>query len=99
MPTASMTASGPRPSVMSRIASPTSSPRSQVDHLDAARRARVEPLRHQVDADDLLGAAVLRDRGGHVADRAEAEHDHACRPSGTSAYSTACHAVGSTSER
>ena len=58
-----------------------------------------EALGHQVDADDLAGALVLGDPGGHVADRAEPEHDHACRPCGTSAYTTDCHAVGSTSER
>ena len=89
IPTASITASGPRPPVRPRTTSPRSSPCSlEVEHLDAARAGALEPLGHEVDADHRLDAAVRRDPGGHVADRAEAEHDDACRPSGTSAYST-----------
>ena len=53
---------------------------------------------HQVDPDHAV-AAVLGDAAAHVADRAEAEHDDASRRPGSSAYSTACQAVGSTSER
>ncbi len=39
-----------------------------------------------------------RDPARHLTDRTEAEHQHGA-PLGTSAYSTDCQAVGSTSER
>jgi hypothetical protein len=43
------------------------------DHAVAARA--LEPLGHQVDADDLRGAPVLGDPRAHLADRAEAENE------------------------
>ena len=58
----------------------------------------LKPLGDEVDAEHLRRSVVLRDPGGHLADRAQAEHRD--RPaSGISAYSTACQAVGSTSDR
>ena len=91
---------GPRPSVSSRTPAGevvAASSRSSAS-TPCAARAR-EALGHEVDADHLLDAAVLGDaactsrRSGRARARARLP------PSGTSAYSTACHAVGSTSER
>ena len=101
MPTASITASGPRPSVSSRTASPTSSScSSRSSDLDAVRsRARSSRSGTRSIADHRSTPRCSAIRGGHVADRAEAEHRERAALAGSSAYSTACHAVGSTSER
>ena len=77
IPTASITASGPRPSVASRTAETTSSCVGRVDDRDASRPRTGEPLGDDVGGEDLLGAEVQGDPGGHVADRAEAEDEHA----------------------
>ncbi len=75
IPTASITESGPLPSVIPRITSPRSSSCVvEVDDVDAATADTLESLGHEVDADHPV-AAVLRDAAGHVADRPEAEHD------------------------
>ena len=63
MPTASITASGPRPSVSSRTARPRRRPRPQVDDLDTAGPGPREPLGHEVDADHCCDAAVQGDAG------------------------------------
>ena len=62
----------PRSSVASRRSS----------DLDAVAPGPLEPLGDEVDADHPVDAAVLGDAGGHVADRAEPEHDDACRRRG-----------------
>jgi hypothetical protein len=49
---------------------------AQVEHLRPARPNSLEPLRHEVHADDAV-ALVHRDPRGHVADRAEPEDGHA----------------------
>ena len=70
-----MTASGPRPPVSSRAVSPRSLPCWSRSSVSTPRpRARGEPLGHAVDADHAL-ALVDRDPRGHVADRAEPEHE------------------------
>ena len=100
MPTASITASGPRPSVSSRIGvAEVVVVLVEVEASTPRARGARQPLGHQVDADHLPAPRCRAIAARHVADRAEPEHGDACRPSGTSAYSTACHAVGSTSER
>ena len=70
----------------------------EVDRGDAVRARAFEPVGHEVDGEHVLDAAVLRDPAAHLADRSEAEDEQAAA-GGTSAYSTACQAVGSTSER
>ena len=71
---------------------------AEVEHLDPVVARAPDALRDEVDADDLAGAAVLGDARRHVADRAEAE-DRDRAALGDVAYSTACQAVGRTSER
>ena len=75
MPTASSTESGPRPPVMSRIASPRSSSCSCRSTTSTPRaRDAGQPLGHEVDADDAV-ALVLGDPAGEVTDRAETQDD------------------------
>ena len=77
MPTASMTASGPRPSVSVADRADDVVLLGRVDDRDAARAGPREPLGDDVGAEDLPGAQVQGDAGGHVADRAQAEDEHA----------------------
>src|SRR3954470_6369561 len=84
MPTASITASGPRPSVASRTRLTTSA--CSVVSITVTPRARArasrsggggEPLGDDVRAEYLAGALLQGDPGGHVADRAQAEDQDA----------------------
>ena len=71
MPTASTTASGPRPSV--RSTSSAHQVLRQVERLDAVLRPQVAADLLGVDGEHAV-AEVLADAGGELADRAEAEH-------------------------
>ena len=77
MPTASMTASGP--AAVGGVADRGDDVLllGRVDHRDAPRARPREPLGDDVGAEDLLRAEVQGDPGGHVADRAQAEDEHA----------------------
>ena len=62
MPTASITESGPRPSVTSRIAAgEVAVVAVQIEYLDATLARALQPLRNEVDADHLAGAALQGD--------------------------------------
>ena len=83
MPTASITASGPRPPVSSRTAPARSSCSLEVDRARRrARRARASRSGTRSTPITVPGAAVLGDAACHLADRAEAEDERRCRPSG-----------------
>ena len=101
MPTASITASGPRPSVSSRTAATTSTSLEdvEVEHVDAARSGPLEPLGDEVDADHVPDAAVAGDPRTPCRRSGRGRAPTTLPPVGTPAYSTACHAVGSTSDR
>ena len=101
MPTASITASGPRPSVrdLDRVDKLGGVVEVvEIDDIDHAVTARCETLRDQIDADDVVHAEMLATRHdmSPIGPRPSTTTD----PSfGTAAYWTACHAVGSTSDR
>lgn len=70
----------------------------QVQGFDAPGLGASQAFRDVVDRDDP-GALVVGDARRHVSDRSEAEHRHRPASGGIAAYSTDCHAVGSTSDR
>jgi hypothetical protein len=75
MPTASMTESGPRPPVVPRMTSATSSAWAVRSRTSMPRGApALQALGDEVDADDAV-AAVVGDPRRHGADRPEAEDD------------------------
>ena len=72
---------------------------AEVDRLDAAPARALEPLGDQVDADHAPRPAVPARRGTHMSPIGPSPSTTSVPPGGTAAYSTACHAVGRTSER
>src|SRR3954466_141277 len=83
MPTASITASGPRPSVRSRTWATTSACvgaagglRGRRDDLDLVAACPCQPCGDDVRGDDPARAQMLGHPCGHVTDRAQSEHQH-----------------------
>ena len=71
MPTASMTESGPRPSVSSRTAAGTSSTALTSTVANAVPLRARQALGHEIEADHRAGAEMLGDPRGHLADRSQ----------------------------
>ena len=70
----------------------------EIDRRDITGVVSAKSFRDEIHRDDAFHPTVLRHPCCHVADGPEAEYEEA-PPAGTAAYSTACHAVGTTSER
>jgi hypothetical protein len=69
----------------------------RVDHLDAVTARQFHALRHQIDPDHAAGPAMEGNATTHLADRPQPDTVTE-PPRGTAAYSTACQAVGRTSD-
>ena len=69
----------------------------QVDRLDVPRLRAGETLGHEIHADDTK--TLVRSDAAAMSPIGPSPRTTTEPPSGMSAYSTACHAVGSTSER
>src|SRR5215217_8298567 len=71
---------------------------SKIDHLDAAGNGSGQPLINQIHGNDGVDPLLLGDPTRHVTDWSEPQ-DQQRATVRTPAYSTACQAVGSTSDR
>ncbi|SLI28208.1 Uncharacterised protein [Mycobacteroides abscessus subsp. abscessus] len=98
IPTASITASVPRPSVRSRMTSPRSASTAEKS-MTSMPRAATRDSRSGTRSTPITRYprwAATRHAMSPIGPRPSTVTEP---PSGTAAYSTACHAVGSTSER
>ena len=98
MPTASITPSGPRPSVISRMIAGTSSCSEESIASMPWRRA-ISSRSGTLSTPITVSAPLWRAIRAHICPIGPRPKTATLPPFGIAAYSTACQAVGSTSER